>query len=149
MNNGHKSPGSAFDPSVYPRTYVLSIEHRIYWVLAGLFLGAMPLLAWKWGLVATILATLTAVPMGGRFILAAFRYNVILEPDAITVREVFSTQRLLRTEIAGRRTIRIRGATRQILIPRIAGKKPLSFPEILRTDSEFSTWFEAIPKLDV
>jgi hypothetical protein len=48
---------------------------------------------------------------------------------------------LLREEIAGRRISRIHGATRQILIPRIAGKKPLSFPEVLRTDSEFSAWF--------
>jgi hypothetical protein len=100
----------------------------------------------------TLQKGLAGLPMslfGCYMALEAFKLKVILEPDAITVQHTFSSSRLLRSEIAGRRTGNGgRGTTTRILVPRDGDKKALKFPEIMQTDPGFFAWFVDIPNLD-
>jgi hypothetical protein len=145
--------GINFDPSLYPRTYSVSSRHQTYWIVSGfaLTVGFPLLLRQSHGMNASqkILAAVLPVLLGGYLILEAFKLKLVLESDAITVQHSFSTRRLLRCEIAGRRTQAGRGGTIwRILIPRGEGQKALGFPEILKTDPAFFAWFVGIPDLN-
>ena len=108
----------------------------------------LPLLTLKSWTASTALFALATASFGGYVFLAVHKVKVILEPEAITVRNVFSTRTLLREEVAGKRLFsNIEGAQFWELVPRDPGKKKLKFPNILRTDVEFNAWFARVPDL--
>jgi hypothetical protein len=144
-----------FDPSLYPRTYSLSRYNQWSYIMPGFSL-AVVLLVQFWrshGLNSqpTILFGLLFVLMGGYFVLRGLRQELILEPEAITVRYAFSTRRLERHEIAGWRKssggARWTGLTGRTVIPRDDAQKAVAFYEI-KTDAAFFAWFSGIPELE-
>jgi hypothetical protein len=145
-------PGISFDPSLYPRTYSVSRQHQTYWIVAGLACAVgFPSLLWQSHGMSPLQKVLVAPPLalfGGYMLLEAFKLKLILEPDALTVQRSFSSRRMLRCEIAGRRTMNSRGTTTRILVPQDQNQRPFTFPEIMRTDQAFFAWFEGIPNIN-
>jgi len=87
--------------------------------------------------------------MGVYLIAAAFRTCVTLASDAIEVREMFSTKRMSRDEIAGRRLLPQQYGPPLIrLVPRYTGGKSLTLIPYLKTDAAFEAWFANIPDID-
>ena len=75
--------------------------------------------------------------------------RVILAPESVTVRDLFSTSTLLRQEIAGWRAgigVVRTVTTARTLVPTNDGKKAVLLPE-LRTDGAFFVWFAGLPQL--
>ena len=85
----------------------------------------------------------------GAFLIASMLKScVILRPDAIEVRDLFSTRSLYRAQIAGRRMLPTQYVSTLALIPRDPGAKKLKISMVYETDSAFHAWFQAIPDLD-
>jgi hypothetical protein len=143
-----------FNPSLYPRTYSLSRYNQWSYILPGLFLAVVLPVQFlrSQGLNSqpTILFALLFVLTGGYFVLRGLRQNLLLEPEAITVRYAFSSRRLERHEIAGWRKssggARGTGLTGRTLVPRDDAKKAVAFYGI-KTDPAFFAWFSGIPEL--
>jgi len=145
--------GTKFDPSFYPRTYMVSTEYKAHWIVAGFAFGiGIPFIlfgAHGSNLLQKTLLSLPALLLGIYLVLEAFKLKVILEADAIIVKHTFSNRRLLRCEIAGWRNGNGgRGTTTRILVPNQNGMKVLKFPEIMQPDSTFFAWFVGIPDLN-
>ncbi len=145
-------PEVTFDPSLYPRTYSVSLKSQswiaVAFVLAvGSTIGLSRLHALASQPKALIAALLA--PVLGYSLLRALTLRVILAREAVTVRDVFSTRSLLRQEIAGWRA-GIGGAgtatTARTLVPKDDGKKAVLLPE-MRTDGAFFAWFAGLPQL--
>ncbi len=155
---GPSAPPATFDPSLYPRAYPASVGKRLLWISLGALLSIGGLCGvWYFGTghetrgirdaLIMISVSLLFVLAGGYLILLMIRSLVILEPDAITVRTIVSTRKLLRDEIEGRRLLPGYISTLE-LIPRDKGKKKLSIGMLMRTDALFHAWFSGIPDLD-
>ena len=78
-----------------------------------------------------------------------FRSRVILNPDSVESRELFSTGRLLRTDIRGYRLQQNpRGPASLVLVPRDSPSKKLKFATFYNFDATFWNWMESLPDLD-
>jgi hypothetical protein len=145
----HQKPVNSSDPSRYPRTYLPSNSYRISFIFLGVgLIVGLPWMLWTSPHAsASLQAFLTtlSVLFGAGLLLATFRYKVVLEPDAITVRLSWSTRRLRRNEIRERQILTNRGGESEILIPRDENEKKLIFPLWLHEDLDFFAWFEDIP----
>jgi len=81
--------------------------------------------------------------LGAYAIASVRRTRVILHADSIEVRKMFSTKRLTRAEIAGRR-----GNPTRILLR--AGKfLPLILPDEIKTDEKFEAWMADIADINL
>ncbi len=146
------APEASFDPSLYPRTYSVSLKSESSIAVAFVLASGSAILLWRLHALASspkaLLAALLA-PVFGYSLLRLLMLRVILAPDAVTVRDIFSTRSLLRQEIAGWRA-GIGGAgtatTARTLVPKDDGKKAVLLPE-MRTDGAFFAWFAALPQL--
>lgn len=155
---GPSAPPAKFDPSLYPRTYPASVGRRLLWISLGALVSIGGLCGvWYFGTgheargirdaIIMISASLLFVLLGGYMILLMLRSLVILAPDAIAVRTILSTRKLLRDEIEGRRLLRTPYIATLELIPRDKGKKKLRIGMLMRTDALFQAWFSGIPNL--
>jgi hypothetical protein len=143
----------SFDPSLYPRTYSVSLKTQssiavVFVLMAGAAIGT-----WRLHVLASspkVLFAALIAPVFGYLLLQALTLRVILAPEAVTVRDVFSTRSLLRQEIAGWRA-GIGGAgaptSARTLVPKDDGKKAILIPEI-KTDPAFFAWFVGVPQLE-
>jgi hypothetical protein len=148
-----------FDPTRYPRTYPATFQWRLFFTGLGILIGA----GFPYGdLSASGRGTSTfgshsllwVVPLpvvGIYLIFWVRRFKVILLPDAIVSERLFSTRRLMRSEIEKRRFIAGNrdGAFSQIvLIPHDRNTKRLPILLILDNDDLFHAWLAAIPTDD-
>jgi len=146
----------AFDSSCYPRTYPISLVWSLFFTGLGIAVGA--------GLPYLILSVsgrgisisggpsilwLLPLPLAGIYsMLWARRFKVTLQPDAIESQRLFSTRRLIRSEIEERRFVSGNwyGAFSQlVLVPRNTETKELRILLIIENDALFDAWFAAIP----
>lgn len=146
------TPEVSFDPSLYPRTYSVSLKSWSWIAVAFVLAAGSTTLLWRLHALASspkaLLAALLA-PVLGYSLLRALTLRVVLAPEVVTVRDVFSTRSLLRQEIAGWRA-GIGGAgtatTARTLVPKDDGKKAVQLPE-MRTDEAFFARFLGLPQL--
>ncbi|HWF37529.1 MAG TPA: hypothetical protein VG322_03355 [Candidatus Acidoferrales bacterium] len=145
-----------FDSSCYPRTYPISLVWSLFFTALGIAVGV--------GLPYMILSVsgrgisisdnpsnlwLLPLPLGGIcLMLWARRFKVTLQPDAIESQRLFSTRRLMRSEIKERRFVsgnRYGAFTQLVLVPRGGQSKELRIPLIIENDAVFDAWFAGIP----
>lgn len=146
------APNVSFDPSLYPRTYSVSLKSQS-WIAVAFVLAAGPtILLWRLHVLASSPKALVAAllaPLLGYSLLRALTLRVVLAAEAITVRDLFSTRSLLRQEIAGW-SAGIGGAgtgtAARTLVPKADGEKAILLPE-MRTDGAFVAWFAGLPQL--
>jgi hypothetical protein len=146
----------AFDATQYPRTYAPSLANRVIWLSFGSLLVG----AGAWGVWYSLVAGDELGPKGpaviislsvmllllGIYLIASMLSSkVILKPDAVEVRSLFSRQILLRQEIMGRRFF-FPTATME-LIPRQNHAKKFKIAILADPDAAFAAWFESIPDL--
>src|SRR5215472_5175652 len=100
--------------------------------------------------VALLCAAVPLGALGAYLLLGGIRARVVLTPDAIESYGAFTVQRLARSDIAGRRVLRLNyGQSVTQLIPREPGMKKLKLStSSLRTDATFDAWIRDIPDLD-
>jgi hypothetical protein len=139
----------------YPRTYHGSLAARIVaLIVAVMFIGfaAVPLvLSSRGARVPAFVPLLLLVPLaiGLYALLTAFRSRLVLSADAIEVCGAFTTRRLMRAEIAGRRRIQLKNGTATVLVPRVEGQKILRFDDgQFARDPLLDTWLGSLPDLD-
>jgi hypothetical protein len=99
----------------------------------------------------TIFAVICAAfaALGAYTALGGLRTRVVLEADAIELYGAFSSKRLRREDIAGRRLMPQQyGPPVVKLFPRHTGQSALTLIQYLKTDAHFDAWFEKIPDLD-
>ena len=142
----------SFDPSLYPRTYSVSLRSQSWIAVAFVLTAGAAIGAWRLHVLASspkVLFAALLAPVLGYVLLRALTLRVILAPEAVTVRDVFSTRSLLRQEIAGWRAgIGGSGAatTARTLVPKNDGEKAILLPE-MRKDGAFFAWFAGLPQL--
>lgn len=92
---------------------------------------------------------LIPLPLGGIcLMLWARQFQLTLQPDAIESQRLFSTRRLLRSEIKERVLVsgnRYKAFSQLVLVPRDARSKDLRIPLIIENDAMFDAWFADIP----
>jgi hypothetical protein len=154
MKDSHSAaPEISFDPSLYPRAYSVSLKSQSGIVVAFVLAAGAAIGAWRLHILASapkVLIAALLAPVLGYSLLRALTLRVILEPEAVTVRDAFSTRTLLRQEIAGWR-VGIEGTgtgtNARTLVPRDDEKKTVALPE-MKTDSAFFAWFVGLPQLE-
>jgi hypothetical protein len=77
--------------------------------------------------------------------MGASRRRVVLYEDAIEVTGWFSTRKMKRTEILGRRGRSTPYGYRYTIVPTDANARPLFLPGNLDLDKYFSLWMKGIP----
>jgi len=155
MKDSHSAaPEISFDPSLYPRAYSVSLKSQSGIVVAFVLAAGAAIGAWRLHILASapkVLIAALLAPVLGYSLLRALTLRVILEPEAVTVRDAFSTRTLLRQEIAGWR-VGIEGTgtgtNARTLVPRDDEKKTVALPE-MKTDSAFFAWFVGLPPLAI
>jgi len=102
------------------------------------------------GMVTQLFAALLAL-FGGYLFLSGWRARVVLTTDAIESYGAFMVRRLARSDIKGRRLLRLQyGQTAVELVPREPGARPLRLSKSgMRTDAALEAWLNSIPDLDV
>jgi hypothetical protein len=148
-----------FDPTLYPRTYRMSLGWRLLiltWgvllTLGGLFgVAYFSLDGTLTGWAAVFLITLCAVfaCLGLYGVLHPLQYRVTLAADAVEAVEPFHRRRLSRSDIKGQRLLRPgKGFSVLALVPRDEHVKQLHISLVLKTDGAFALWFSEFPDLD-
>jgi hypothetical protein len=150
-----------FDPSLYPRSYRISLR----WMLVILACGAVLTLGGLFGLAyfsltyaqytaaaaLFLMALCTAFFCLGLYgLLCGLQYRVILEAESIELIEPFRRRSLRHDEIQGLRVFPGgHGLEVLVLVPRDARIKQVKIPMVLKTDDAFHLWFSNIAHLDV
>jgi hypothetical protein len=141
----------------YPRTYLVRSWARALVILVGclataggvgLYLvSARGPAGFAWTL---LLVVLPCALFGACLLAAVWRSKVVLTADAIEIHGVFTVRRLARSDIAGRRLLRVNyGQTVTELVPNTAGMKTLKFScSSMQTDSFLDSWLGGLPDLD-
>jgi len=146
------TPEVKFDPSLYPRTYSLSRQSQSFLIIAGFAAIAFPMVLWvshSLNPQLTMFVALLFVPMGGYSIVQALTLKLVLDAEAVIVRNAFSSHKLLRCEIAGWRAESQgmgTGATGRTLLPRENDEKVIALPDV-KPDTAFFAWFVGIPEI--
>jgi hypothetical protein len=150
----------AFDPTLYPRTYRVSLKWKLLLFAFGLPLAVGGFLAAGWflldntlaGWAAVFLAALCAAlaGLGGYGSLHALQYRVVLTADAIEVIGPLRRRRYLRREeIKGRQLISSpQGISTLVFVPGSERAKKLGIPLVLKTDEAFHRWYFDMPDVD-
>ena len=150
-----------FDPTVYPRTYGLSVAGK--WVVSvlGLVVVALNLA----GAIIFSRAGEAGTPAGSAVLfvvcgglvlvgiymlaLAAF-YRVILQADSIQVFEIYRRRQLARVEIEGRSHFsNAQGPSGWVLMPKPGFGGKIHLSRFLKTDKGFLNWIRSLPDLDL
>jgi hypothetical protein len=158
--SGVSAPPALSDASLYPRSYRVAPSSRIPYVV----LGGLSALAGLAGVVyfatghqaasspgaAVFLSVLSFsfVLLGSSVCASVLRTKVTLSPDSIEVESLFSSRKLSRTDIAGRRILRAQYMNILELTPRNQSEKKLKISLILKTDTAFDRWFSTLPDLN-
>lgn len=141
----------------YPRTYLVRLWARGLLIIVGCLA-----IAGGVGLYLTsargpagfempaLLVIVVFVLFGVCLLAAVWRSKVVLTQDAIEVHGLFTVRRLARSEIAGRRLLRVNyGQTVTEIVPNTEGVKPLKFSSSsMQTDRVLDSWLGALPDLD-
>jgi hypothetical protein len=154
---GMDTPLPLFDPSIYPRTYRVSLGYGFFlFLLGGIVFVAGCLGTWYFGTghemrtptQAGIMAACSFlfVLLGTYLIAFILRFKVILQPDAIVVQEPFTARTLLRSDISGLRVLPTKYISTLVLVPRSEHQKKLMLA--LRSDATFTSWLADFPNLD-
>ncbi|HKD54923.1 MAG TPA: hypothetical protein VKB72_11985 [Steroidobacteraceae bacterium] len=100
---------------------------------------------------AALIAGLPLALLGGYLLLGGLRSRVVLTVDAIESYGALLMRRLARSDIKGRRLLRLQyGQTAVELVPREPGARPLKLSRsAMRTDAALETWLDSIPDLDI
>lgn len=98
-----------------------------------------------------LVAALPLVLFGGFMLLGGLRSRVVLTVDAIESYGAIMVRRLARSDIKGRRLLRLQyGQTAVELVPREPGARPLRLSRSgMRTDAALDAWLNSIPDLDI
>src|SRR5215472_6212122 len=143
----------------YPRTYRGSLAGRVFGVIIGAGLIAafvvVPFLIAsanksKAALPpALLLMLLMPLTMGLYVLLGSLRSRLVLTADAIEVYGPFTSSRLERAGIAGRRTIQVKNGTVTELVPSGPGQRSarINAAEFV-SDPVLSAWLSSLPDLD-
>lgn len=90
-----------------------------------------------------------ALLLAAYLLLYTWRCRLMLDADGIELRGALRTRRLLRGEIAGRRTLRSQYGTTTEIWPKAPGARPLRFSSsAMSSDTRFDAWMRSIPDLD-
>lgn len=92
--------------------------------------------------------SLLFVLVGIYMIATILRMRVTLRADEIVAEDLFTTRTLLRSDIAGQRTLRSQYASILVLVPREASQPKLKLAQIFQRDAAFEAWFADIPDVD-
>jgi hypothetical protein len=103
------------------------------------------------GAMGLVVASLPLALLGGYLLLGGLRARVVLSGDTIESYGAFTVRRLARSDILGRRLLRLQyGQTAVELVPREPGMRPLKLSRSgMRTDAALEAWLNSIPDLDV
>jgi hypothetical protein len=100
------------------------------------------------------LALFAAAVLAGLYALLSSRWirrRVVLHEDGIELLGVFSSRKLNRSEILGRRMEgtdpRNAHGTHYVIVPIDKGVRVLSLPSSLKMDGDFRAWMKSIPKI--
>jgi hypothetical protein len=141
----------------YPRTYLVRVWARGLLIIVGCLAIAggvgLYLMSARGpaGFAMPVLPVIVGFVLFGAWLLAAvWRSKVVLTGDAIEVHGLLTVRRLARSEIAGRRLLRVNyGQTVTEIVPNTPGVKPLKFSaSSMQTDSVLNSWLGALPDLD-
>ncbi len=150
----------AFDPTLYPRVYGVSLKWKLLILGFGLLLGVGGVLGAGWLLVDRTLTGWAAVfpaalcvalaALGGYGSLYVLQYRIVLSAEAI---ELFGPLRhrrgLRREDIKGRYSISsAQGISTLVFVPVDEHAKKLGIPLVLETDEAFHRWYFEIPDVD-
>jgi hypothetical protein len=144
------------DDTSYPRSYGVKAGWKFFMAALGAaFLGGGLFGIWQMvqpldsktnPLVFAVLGLIGAL-FGVVMLGAAFVSKLLLEQDAIELRELFGTRRLARAQIKGRRTLPTNPPT-LIVVPAEPGLRKISISAGMRSDAVLEAWLAALPDLD-
>ncbi len=86
--------------------------------------------------------------VGIYLIATILRYRVTLRADAIVAESLLGSRTLLRSDIAGQRTLRTQYVSTLVLVPRETSQKKLKLAQMFQRDAAFEAWFAGIPDID-
>lgn len=156
--HGRAANHGEFDSALYPRTYQASVANQFIWISLGSlvaiggFCGAFYFGTGHEtrGLRGEILmgcVSLMFVLFGAYIVLWMLRSQIILQSDAIEVRNIFSTRIVRREEIEWWRILPTQYISTLEVTPTQEGKK-LKIGLTIKTDAQFHAWFAGLPNLD-
>jgi hypothetical protein len=148
-----------FDPTLYPRTYRMSLGWRLVILtcgalsaLGGLFGAAYFSLAGEpsgWEAAFLIAVFTVFVCLGLYGVLHPLQYRVTLQANGVEVVEPFRRRRLSREEIKGMRLIHTgKGFSILALVPRDEHAKQVRIALAFKIDEAFASWVAEVPDLD-
>jgi len=147
-------------PDFSPRVYEPSGGWRAFLLIVSVLLGGFSLAGtWYFGTMHEVSSVRQAVWLVGiciMFVLLSsyllallFLSRVILTPDSIESRELFSGGKLLRQDILGRRLQENKNSPASlVLVPRDSSTKRLEFATFYNFDETFWEWIDSLPDLD-
>jgi hypothetical protein len=150
----------AFDPTLYPQVYRVSLKWKLLMLGFGLLLEVGGFLGAGWFLLDKTLAGWAAVflvalcvalaGLGGYGSLYVLQYRVVLTTGAIEVFGPLRRRRSLRREdIKGRQLISsARGISTLVFVPVGEHAKKLEVSLLWETDEAFHRWYFDIPDVD-
>lgn len=156
--SAHQS--DAFDPTVYPRTYGMSVAGK--WVLIAFGLIAVSL-GFGGGIFFAVTNGVSApgavilfifcgaFALLGIYLLAAVMlYRVVLQADSIQTFEVYRRRQIARQDIEGRSHFwnTQGGAPAWVLVPKPGFGGKIKLSTFLKTDTAFRAWMLSLPDLD-
>ena len=86
--------------------------------------------------------------MGIYLCLSVLRYGVLVERDSVTVKGVFRSSTIQRSEIRGRRTYSNRSGEYAVLEAKVPDGKTLTVSNYFDLDEAWSEWIGSVPDLD-
>jgi hypothetical protein len=139
-------------------TYRMVLWARVLVLVVGIaFVGGAAALALLGGHspdpsagVVTLVVSLPIALFGAYMLLGGLRARVVLSGDTIESYGACTVRRLARSDILGRRLLRLQyGQTAVQLFPRARGARPLKLSRSgMRTDAALDAWLNSIPDLD-
>lgn len=143
----------------YPRTYRARLWARGLLIIVGclaiaggvgLYLQSARGPAASSAVMPLLLTMMLFVLFGACLLASVWRSKVVLTADAIEIHGLLTVRHLARSEIAGRRLLRVNyGQTVTAIVPNTAGAKTLKFSSSsMQTDSVLDSWLDALPDLD-
>jgi hypothetical protein len=153
------SAANLFDPSLYPRTYRVSMRNRVVYIFLGALVAAFGFAGAVYfgtghetkstGETAMLVAVCFAfVALGVVLILYMLTTKVVLAADAIELRDFLQSRKLRYEDIAGRRMIAAHSASTLVLLPKRAGAKRVKITQLIQMDSLSLAWLSTLPDLD-
>jgi hypothetical protein len=145
----------------YPRVYSVDARTRRAYEAAGLAPLALIIAVGLLDAVGLVSKAVYPLPLlvfavlAGLYALFVFRWarrQVILYEDGIELLGVFSSRKLKRSEILGRRMggtdpRNAHGGSHYVIVPVNKPERELRLPAYLNVDKDFRSWIDGIPKI--